>query len=85
MINGQNCAVHFGDEADYNYVDEAYGISQLASSYLNMTGLEMTLIINAPVYNYINRVITGLLHSTTYMTPCHSAVESKHSAKAPHT
>ena len=51
-MNVWNCAVYFGDgEADY--VDASYLMSQLASSYLNITGLELAFIVNIHEWSWI--------------------------------
>ena len=34
------------------YVDKTYSISQLASSYMNITCLEIVFIVNVPVYTF---------------------------------
>ena len=60
------------------YVDEDYGMPQLASSCQNMTGLEMTFFVNLPVYNFIYMVLNGFLHHDTLIhETLPSAVPSK--------
>ena len=48
------------------YVDEAYWKSKWASSYITMTCLKISFIVNVPVYHFTYIMITWLLHSATY-------------------
>ena len=63
------------------YVDQAYWMSQLASSYINMTCLEMAFIVHAPVCTFTYTETTGFLHSATYswhiVIQDHSAIPSR--------
>ena len=57
------------------YLDEAYWMSQLASSYHNMTGLEMTFIVNVSVYTFTyDGVITGFVHMAPGDTPKYDSI-----------